>query len=129
MGSKRIERRRRVAEQVREALARALREDVRDPAVGFLTLTGVDLSPDLRHARVFVSTLTQDESRDAALAALNKSAPFLKRVLARTAGLRFVPALEFRFDPTLESGARIEALLRDVQPETDPPEEGASGDD
>ena len=124
MGSKGIERRRRVAEQVREALARALREEVRDPDMGFLTLTEVDLSPDLRHARVFFSTLAPEDKRDAALAALRKSGPFLKRSLARSSGLRFVPELEFEFDPSLESGARIEALLRDVRPEPDP-EEGS----
>ena len=116
MGSRSNERNRRVAERVRDALARAVRDEVRDPAIGFLTITEVDLAPDLRQARVFVSTLTEDDKREASLAALRRAAPFLRRVLARDAGLRFAPALDFRFDPSLEGGARIEALLRELQP-------------
>jgi ribosome-binding factor A len=106
----------RVADIVRQVLARALREEVRDPRVGFVTLTGVDLSPDLRHARVYVSTLTQDLEREGTLEALRRAAPFLQRMLAREGGLKYVPRLEFRFDETIESGARMEELLAELHP-------------
>jgi ribosome-binding factor A len=103
-----------VAEEVRDLLATLLREELRDPEIGFLTITEVDLSPDLRHARVFISTLDEAEKRDRTLDALRRAAPFLRRGLARRGGLRFIPALDFVFDASLESGARIEKLLGEI---------------
>jgi ribosome-binding factor A len=103
----------RVADQVRMALTRALREQVRDPRIGFVTVTGVKLSPDLRHAVVFVSMLEAGPARREALAGLEHAAPFLRRALARHSGLRFAPSLAFRFDSTLEDGARLEEMIRD----------------
>jgi ribosome-binding factor A len=100
----------RVADQIRAELARALREDVRDPLLGFVTLTTVRLASDLRTARVYISVLDRDVERT--LAALRRATPFLRRVLARNAGLRFTPELHFVFDPSLVTGSRIEDLLR-----------------
>lgn len=117
MASRGKERKRRVAEQVRNLLATLLRENMRDPDIGFLTITEVDLSPDLRHARVFISTLGTDEQKERTLAALERATPFLRRGLARQGGLRFTPVLDFQFDESVESGARIESLLREVLPE------------
>jgi ribosome-binding factor A len=117
---------RRVADQVREELARLLREELRDPRVGFVTLTGVDLSPDLRQARVHVSILQADPEE--ALGALAKAAPFLRRGLARHAGLRFTPQLRFVEDRSARTGSRVESLLRDLgrgEP-ADPPEDEES---
>ena len=101
----------RVADVVRAELARALREDVRDPLLGFVTLTAVRLAPDLRSARVYVSVLDRDADRT--LAALRRAGPFLRRVLAQRAGLRFTPELRFVFDPSLATGSRIDELLRE----------------
>lgn len=112
-------RRERVADLVRETLARAVREDLRDPRIGFVTVTGVTLSPDLRNARVFVSTL-ETERRDRTLEALRHAAPFLRRKLAREAGLRFTPTLEFRWDESIESGARVDHLLDEIREGHDP---------
>ncbi len=113
-------RRERVADRVREALARALREEVRDPRVGFVTVTGVELTPDLRNARVWVSTLGDAEQREQSLEALEHAAPFLRRLLAREAGLRFTPRLEFRTDRSIEGGARLEKLLDDLHRDHEP---------
>lgn len=102
----------RVGDVILETLARALREELRDPRLGFVTLTGVDLSPDLRHAKVFFSTLgTEPDEKLTTREVLQNASPFLRRFLAREAGLRFVPRLDFRPDESLETGARIEQLL------------------
>ena len=113
----------RIADVIRAELARALREEVRDPLLGFVTLTGVRLAPDLRSARVYVSVLGGDAEQT--LAGLRRAAPFLRRILARRAGLRFTPDLRFVFDPTLESGPRIDELLR----RTHEPQERQEQDD
>jgi ribosome-binding factor A len=103
----------RVAEEIRGVLAEAIRE-VRDPAVGFVTLTGVDLSPDLRQARVFVSRLGTEADRDASVAALNHASPFLRHAVATRARLRFTPALRFVSDPTIERGSRVEEIIQKI---------------
>lgn len=105
----------RVADLIRHELARVLREEVRDPAVGFVTLTDVDLSPDLRNARVFLTVLGQDEN--ATLRALRRAKPFIRRSLARRTGLRFTPELTFVLDESVASGSRVENLLREIRRE------------
>ena len=124
-----IRRPERVADIIRLELARVLREEVRDPRVGFVTLTDVQLSPDLRNARVFVSTLDQDEQET--LDALARATPFIRRALARKAELRFTPRLQFIFDHSLATGSRVESLLQEIQPldDAEPEErEGVSED-
>lgn len=110
----------RVADQVREILSRLLREELRDPRVGFVTVTDVALSPDLKNARVFVSFLHGD--RETALATLNRAAGFLRRALAREAGLRFTPLLKFEEDTSIDRGFRVDELLREAhrEPDEDP---------
>jgi ribosome-binding factor A len=114
---------------VREILARVLREEIRDPRIGFVTLTGVGMSPDLKHARVFFSVLGGSEPRAAARKALSHAAPFLRRVLAREAGLRYTPELHFEEDASLETGFRVDELLREISAEQEPgeSEEGPPG--
>lgn len=108
----------RVNDVVLEVLARAVREEVRDPRVrGLVTLTGVKVSQDLKHARVFVSTLGAEEEREAAVEALNHAAPFLRRIVASRARLRHTPELRFVGDATLETGARVERILADLDPD------------
>ena len=103
----------RVAEEIRGVLAEAIRE-VRDPLVGFVTLTGVDLSPDLRQARVYVSRLGTEADRDAAVSALNHAVAFLRHAVATRARLRYTPALRFVSDATIESGSRVEAIIQEL---------------
>ena len=124
-----IRRPERVADMIRLELARVLREEVRDPRVGFVTLTDVQLSPDLRSARVFVSTLDQDEQET--LDALGRATPFIRRALARKAELRFTPSLQFIFDHSLATGSRVESLLQAIQPpdEAEPEERNDVADD
>ena len=103
----------RVAEEIRGVLAEAIRE-IRDPSVGFVTLTGVDLSPDLRQARVYVSRMGTEADRDAAVSALNNAVAFLRHAVATRARLRFTPALRFVSDATIERGSRVEAIIQEI---------------
>jgi ribosome-binding factor A len=99
----------RVNEVVHESLADEL-ERLSDPRLEMVTLTGVDVSPDLRHATVYYSALgRQDEGT---LAALQAAAPHLRRVLGREVRLKYLPLLHFREDPAIERGQRVEEILR-----------------
>ena len=103
---------RRVADVIRVELARLLREEVRDPRIGFVTLTDVDLSTDLRHARVYVSVLAQDAGES--IRALARATPFLRRGLAHNVDLRFTPELRFIEDPAVNAGTRVEGILQQI---------------
>lgn len=98
-----------VGDRLREELAERIRE-LRDPRIGFVTVTGVELSPDLRHARVHVSIL-EEGRREETLEALQRATGWLRRELARHARLKQVPELRFRLDESLRRGARVEELL------------------
>ena len=115
---------RQVADVVREELARLLRTEVSDPAVGFATITEVVLSPDLRSARVFVSVLGGEGAFERSVAALNRAAPMLRGMVGRNCGLRYAPELRFEEDHSLERGARIEEILRKLP---HPDDEGGAG--
>ena len=99
-----------VGDLVRAELAALIQRELRDPKVGFVTITGVKVSPDLRHARVFVSVLDEKQEQES-IEALQRAAGFLRRELAARAQLKNVPSLVFQADPSLRSGARIEELL------------------
>jgi ribosome-binding factor A len=99
----------RVNEVVRETLADELAR-LSDPRLELVTITGVDVSPDLRHAAVFYAALgTHDE---ATLIALRAAAPHLRSVLGREVRLKYLPRLEFREDPAIETGQRVEEIIR-----------------
>ena len=100
----------RVADQIQRELAVLVARDVSDPRVGEVTVSGVDLSPDLRHARVLV-TPGRGTDGDASASALNHAAGFLRSRLARRVRLRRLPHLVFEHDRTLEQALRIDALI------------------
>lgn len=112
----------RVAEQIRDVLARLLREEVTDPRIGIVTLTRVDVAPDFSNARVYWSMLQRrpgaaDEGvePDAGTAAgLASAAGFLRRGLARELSLRRTPELRFVHDPSLAEGAHLLSLLQEI---------------
>ena len=112
----------RVADQIRGRLARCILQELRDPGVGFVTITEVKLSPDLRHATVFV-TVIPPERREESLVALNRARPFLRRALAPQSGLRYTPELRFHYDDVFEGGQRIEQILRDDPAHEEPLED------
>ena len=104
----------RTTDRVRRILAQLIGEELRDPRVGFVTLTDVKLSPDRRHALAFVTVMDR-ERQEASLRALNHAAPFLRRMLARRAGLRFTPELKFLADDVVESGVRLERIFDEMR--------------
>ena len=101
---------RRVDEAVREVLSDAV-QDVKDPRVGFVTVTDVKTSPDLRHARVYVSVLGDEDSRAAAIDGLRSSRGFLQSRVGDELRMKRTPRLEFVYDHTVERAARIGQLL------------------
>jgi len=115
---------RQVGDVVRAELARLLREELRDPQIGFATITDVKMAADLRSAKVFVSVLGSPESFRTSVAALNHARGLLRTLVGRNCALRYAPELHFVEDHTLERGARIEELLRKL-----PPEGGTGGEE
>src|SRR5919205_1477251 len=112
------DRMRRVNESVRHVLSEALPE-LKDPRVGFVTVTGVQTSPDLRQARVFVSVLGSDRKRERSLAALQAAHSFLQARLARELRMKRTPQLTFEYDPSVERAARVTQLIDEVAPHDD----------
>ena len=104
---------RRVDEAVRAVLSDAITQELKDPRVGFVTVTGVKTSPDLRHARVYVSVLGEDDVREDSLAGLRSAHGFLQRRIAGELRLKHTPALDFVYDETVERAMRLDALLDD----------------
>ena len=108
----------RVGDQVREVLSELLaRGEVHDPGIGFITLTRVQVSPDLQQARVFYTTLGDPEARKETEKALARATPFLRRQVGGRLRLRRVPELAFRFDESIAHQDRIEQILRDLHDE------------
>jgi ribosome-binding factor A len=108
----------RVAEAIRIEVATFLTEGAKDPRiVGFVTVTGVEVTHDLRHAKVFVSVMGTEKEQRTTLEGLASLAPHLRSRLSRSLALRFAPELEFRHDPSVERAARIETLLAQVKSE------------
>ena len=110
----------RVNELLRSEISELLLREVKDPRVGhgLVSITEVTVSPDLRNATVYVSHLGDDAERREVLAGLEHSAPFLQRELKHRLALRTVPALTFRFDPSIERGARLASLIHEVSAQT-----------
>jgi ribosome-binding factor A len=100
----------RVAEELREVLAEEIQR-LKDPRVGFVTVTGVRVTPDLRKARVFYTVLGEDRDRNATRAALLSARSHLRAILGREVRIKFVPELEFREDEGARRGQRVEQLL------------------
>ncbi|HEY7112281.1 MAG TPA: 30S ribosome-binding factor RbfA [Thermoanaerobaculia bacterium] len=105
----------RVALLVREELSRLVLTVAHDPDLRRVTITDVEMPGDLRSARVFFSCLGSEAERERAEAALGRAAGYLRREVTRRCGLRYAPELTFRFDETLERGARIEEILARVK--------------
>ena len=113
------DRMRRVNEAVREVLSGAITLELKDPRVGFVTVTAVETSPDLRHARVFVSVLGNPGERRRSLQALDNAHGFLQRRVGAELRMKNTPQLQFVYDDTPERGMRITELLD--QEDSDPP--------
>jgi ribosome-binding factor A len=107
------DRMRRVNEAMREVLSDALTQDLKDPRVGFVTVTAVETTPDLRHARVFVSVLGDGTVRRETIDGLQSAHGYLQRQVALQLRIKHTPQLEFIEDDTVRRADRIERLLED----------------
>jgi ribosome-binding factor A len=105
------ERMRRVNELMREVIGSAISSELEDPRIGFVTVTSVETSPDLRSARVYVSVLGGSDERQATLAGLRSSHGVLQAAVARQVRLKRTPTLTFHYDDTPERGVRLSRLL------------------
>ena len=105
------DRMRRVDEAVREVLSGAITQEVKDPRIGFITVTAVETSPDLRHARVFVSVLGDDAQRRRSLDGLRSAHGFLQRRVATELRIKHTPTLDFLYDDSVDRSLRIQEIL------------------
>jgi ribosome-binding factor A len=102
---------RRINEMLREVIGAAITTDLNDPRIGFVTVTSVETTPDLRAARVYVSVLGNEEEREATLAGLASSHGVIQARIARETRMKRTPTLTFHYDETVERGVRISKLL------------------
>jgi ribosome-binding factor A len=109
----------RVADQIRMEVADILARKTKDPRLGFMTVTGVDLSPDLRVAKVFVTTLQEGQKGEMALEGLTHAHGFIRAELGRRLNLRYIPELIFCRDESEQRGHRIDQLLDSLQEQKD----------
>src|SRR5262245_28010084 len=112
------ERMRRVNEAIRETLSEAVGE-LKDPRIGFVTVTGVQTSPDLRQARVYVSVMGNERKREQTLEGLESAHGVLQAKLATELRMKRTPQLTFEFDPTVQEGMRMSQLIDELDPDAD----------
>lgn len=112
--SKRVNR---VAEQMKKELGDIIIQKVKDPRIGFVTVTDVEVTGDLQNATIFISVLGNDAEKEATLKGLSKAKGFIRTEIGRRIRLRKVPEIEFAFDSSIEYGNRIETLLTQVNQE------------
>jgi ribosome-binding factor A len=104
----------RVGDLIREEVADLIMYKLKDPRIGFVTVTGVEMTADLKLARVFVSVMKEEE-RELTLEILNSSKNFIRSNLSKRLRMKFIPAIEFRLDTSLEYGFKIDRLLKEIK--------------
>ncbi len=102
---------RRIGEQIRRELADIIRAELHDSRLTLVSMTSIEVSRDLAHARIYVTVVCEPDARAGLVAELNRAAPLLRRELGRRMHIRTVPKLEFRYDEVVERGARLSALI------------------
>ncbi len=107
----------RIAEEIKKELSYMLQMELKDPRVGFVTITGVEVTNDLSQAKVYLSVFGDDEKRQETLKALAKAAGFLRTELGKKIRLRHVPELLFKLDASIDYGQKIERILNQINEE------------
>jgi ribosome-binding factor A len=115
----------RIDELLRQEIGQALERDLADPGIGFVTVTDVETSPDLAHARVWVSVIGTEEQRRETLAALRRAMPYVRHGLNSKIRLRRIPELDVRLDESIERGTRVLHLINELESGRDPEEAAA----
>lgn len=104
----------RVSDLLRKEIADIIIYRLKDPRIGFITVTGVDVTDDIKIARVYVS-IFQDEERKTTLEILNSAKSFIRSELSKRLRMKFIPSIEFRLDTSIEYGSKIEKLLKEIE--------------
>lgn len=104
-----------MGEQIAQEVSDLLRTRVKDPRVGFASITRVEMSGDLRYAKIFVSVMGENEEQKDTIKALHHATGFIRHELAERLTIRFMPEIAFKLDTSIEQGARILSLIRDIQ--------------
>jgi ribosome-binding factor A len=106
-----------IQELLREEISDILRREIKDPRLGFVTVTGAEVSPDLRHAKVFVSIMGSEEERAQNMAILKNAEHFIRQAFGKRARMKIIPEIEFRLDTSVDHGVRILELLEQIRHE------------
>jgi len=118
----------RIDEQLRQEIGAILAKEISDPRIGFATITDVDTTPDLSHAKVWVSVIGQPAERQATVRALAHALPYIRRQLGARLHLRRIPELHLELDETAERGTRVLKLLEDLEAGRTPGDDAAAGE-
>ncbi|MGE4273611.1 MAG: 30S ribosome-binding factor RbfA [Desulfitobacterium sp.] len=118
----------RLAETLKHEISQLIREDLKDPRIGFVTVTSVDVADDLGSAKVYVSVLGDSQAAKDSMDALKSAAGFVRSEIGKRVRLRYAPEIVFKYDTSIEHGAHIAQLLRGVKHE-EPANEGESHDE
>ena len=110
-------RQRQMAELLHQEISRLIQYQARDPRLGFVTVTDVEVTPDLREARVFVTVLGDEAAARSSLAGLDSAAGYFQHELGQSLSLRYIPKLHFKLDTSLEQGLKIDNLLDSIKDE------------
>jgi len=106
-----------VADLLRDEVSEIVQREMSDPRLGFVSITRVELSPDLKYARMFISVMGTEEERADSLVALNNASGFIRRQLAPRLRMRVIPNVSFRLDRSMEHAENVARILRDLEPE------------
>ncbi len=104
-----------VAEQIKKEISSIINHQVKDPRVGFVTITKVEVSNDLRHAKVYISSLEDEAERAQSIKGLEQAKGFIRKEIAKRINLRYTPELIIRFDDSIEHGVKISKLLSQLK--------------
>ncbi|MBK6798040.1 MAG: 30S ribosome-binding factor RbfA [Acidobacteria bacterium] len=107
----------RLAEELKNEISRIVNQELRDPRVGFVTITTVKVSPDLKYARIYFSVLGSEDEKKATLEALSSAAGFIRRQIGLRIKLRHVPEMTFYYDDAIEHGDRMMRIFEDIKKE------------
>lgn len=112
-----LRRKERVEDQIRKEVSKIIDQNLKDPRAGFITITSVELSSDLRFAKIFFTVLGDEKERDDSEKALASATKFIQQKMATRIRLKYIPQIAFRYDHTLEQALRIEKILSKIQNE------------
>jgi len=118
----------RLAEEFKREISAILKDDLKDPRIGFVSVVSAEVSADLHHAKVWVSVMGDEETVRECMAALKKAAGYVRREIARRIDLRHTPEIEFIYDDSIVHGAKITQMLREVLPPVTDETAGQTGD-